>query len=89
MLAVQTAVAIAAFRMDGERLRPLFSLPLQQVAYRQVMYLVLAQSVITAFTGGRLRWQKLRRTGRVHASSQIATGSVSISTDPARRVGRG
>jgi cellulose synthase/poly-beta-1,6-N-acetylglucosamine synthase-like glycosyltransferase len=89
MLAVQTAVAIAAFRMDGERLRPLFSLPLQQVAYRQVMYLVLAQSVITAFTGGRLRWQKLRRTGRVHAPSQIATGSVSISTDPARRVGRG
>jgi hypothetical protein len=27
------------------------------------MYLVLLQSVATAVTGARLRWQKLRRTG--------------------------
>ena len=29
------------------------------------MYVVLLQSWITALTGGRLRWQKLRRTGEV------------------------
>ena len=27
------------------------------------MYLVLIQSLVTALTGGRLRWHKLRRTG--------------------------
>ena len=43
------------------------ALPLQQVVYRQLMYLVLIRSVRTALTGGRLRWQKLRRTGEVGA----------------------
>ncbi|MDR3084105.1 MAG: hypothetical protein LBV60_24850, partial [Streptomyces sp.] len=45
----------------------LVSLPLQQILYRQLMYVVLLQSWITALTGGRLRWQKLRRTGVVGA----------------------
>ena len=31
------------------------------------MYVVLLQSWMTALTGGRLRWQKLRRTGVVEA----------------------
>ncbi|MGV9877518.1 hypothetical protein ACWDUG_33490, partial [Streptomyces cellulosae] len=39
----------------------------QQILYRQLMYVVLLQSWITALTGGRLRWQKLRRTGVVGA----------------------
>jgi hypothetical protein len=38
-------------------------LPLQQFAYRQLMYLVLLQSATTALTGGRLRWHKLHRAG--------------------------
>jgi cellulose synthase/poly-beta-1,6-N-acetylglucosamine synthase-like glycosyltransferase/peptidoglycan/xylan/chitin deacetylase (PgdA/CDA1 family) len=63
MLAVQMATAAVAFRLDRERLGVLWALPLQQFAYRQLMYLVLIQSVITALTGGRLGWQKLRRTG--------------------------
>jgi hypothetical protein len=29
------------------------------------MYLVLLQSTATAFSGGRLGWHKLRRTGEV------------------------
>ena len=41
---------------------PALMLPLQQLAYRQLMYLVLIHSWITA-AGGRLRWQKLRRVG--------------------------
>ena len=55
--------AAVAFRLDRETLRPLWALPLQQFVYRQLMYLVLIQSAVTALTGGRLRWQKLRRTG--------------------------
>ncbi|MGW5667582.1 bifunctional polysaccharide deacetylase/glycosyltransferase family 2 protein [Micromonospora sp. NPDC003776] len=65
LLAIQTVTAILAFRLDRERLRPLWALPLQQFLYRQVMYLVLVHSVITALSGGRLKWQKLRRTGEV------------------------
>lgn len=67
VLAVQAVCAAYAFRLDGERMVHLISLPLQQVLYRQLMYVVLLQSWITALTGGRLRWQKLRRTGAVEA----------------------
>ncbi|MEU0739979.1 glycosyltransferase [Streptomyces sp. NPDC006134] len=67
VLAIQTVCAAYAFVLDRERLTPLISLPLQQILYRQLMYVVLLQSWITALTGGRLRWQKLRRKGGVSA----------------------
>ncbi|WP_030441656.1 bifunctional polysaccharide deacetylase/glycosyltransferase family 2 protein [Actinoplanes subtropicus] len=63
MLALQLFTAAVAFRFDKESLRPLWRLPLQQFAYRQLMYLVLMQSATTALTGGRLRWHKLQRAG--------------------------
>ncbi|MGW0968684.1 glycosyltransferase [Streptomyces sp. NPDC002516] len=72
VLTVQAVCAAYAFRLDKERMSHLISLPLQQILYRQLMYVVLLQSWITALTGGRLRWQKLRRTGVVGA----APGSV-------------
>ncbi|MEU5166880.1 MULTISPECIES: bifunctional polysaccharide deacetylase/glycosyltransferase family 2 protein [Streptomyces] len=65
VLAVQLFCAAYAFRLDGEKYRYLLMLPLQQLAYRQLMYLVLIHSCVTAATGGRLRWQKLKRTGEV------------------------
>jgi cellulose synthase/poly-beta-1,6-N-acetylglucosamine synthase-like glycosyltransferase/peptidoglycan/xylan/chitin deacetylase (PgdA/CDA1 family) len=52
-----------ALRLDGERLRSLCMLPLQQVVYRQLMYLVTIQSVITALIGTRQRWQAISRAG--------------------------
>ncbi|MFE0327496.1 glycosyltransferase [Streptomyces sp. NPDC058960] len=67
VLAIQATCAAYAFRLDRERMTHLLSLPLQQILYRQLMYVVLLQSWITALTGGRLRWQKLRRTGVVEA----------------------
>jgi len=67
VLAIQAVCAAYAFRLDRERMTHLISLPLQQILYRQLMYVVLLQSWITALTGGRLRWQKLRRTGGVSA----------------------
>ncbi|GAA4607236.1 cellulose synthase/poly-beta-1,6-N-acetylglucosamine synthase-like glycosyltransferase/peptidoglycan/xylan/chitin deacetylase (PgdA/CDA1 family) [Actinoplanes octamycinicus] len=63
--AVQAVTAVVAFRLDHEPLWPLWSLPLQQVAYRQFLYLVLLHAAVTALTGRGLRWQKLRRTGGV------------------------
>ncbi|MGX1118786.1 cellulose synthase/poly-beta-1,6-N-acetylglucosamine synthase-like glycosyltransferase/peptidoglycan/xylan/chitin deacetylase (PgdA/CDA1 family) [Streptomyces ambofaciens] len=65
VLAVQLVCAAYAFRLDGEKYRYLLMMPLQQLAYRQMMYLVLIHSCVTALTGGRLRWQKLKRTGEV------------------------
>ena len=62
-LAVQTGMGIYAFRLDRESMRPLWSLPLQQFVYRQLMYLVVIQSVFTAITGYRLRWQRMERYG--------------------------
>ena len=41
----------------------LWSLPLQQFVYRQLMYLVVIQSVWTALAGSRLRWQRMERYG--------------------------
>jgi cellulose synthase/poly-beta-1,6-N-acetylglucosamine synthase-like glycosyltransferase len=67
VLALQAVCAAYAFRLDREPMTHLVSLPLQQILYRQLMYVVLLQSWITALTGGRLRWQKLRRTGVVEA----------------------
>jgi cellulose synthase/poly-beta-1,6-N-acetylglucosamine synthase-like glycosyltransferase/peptidoglycan/xylan/chitin deacetylase (PgdA/CDA1 family) len=63
MLALQMFTALIAFRFDREPIKALWRLPLQQFAYRQLMYLVLIQSATTALTGGRLRWHKLNRAG--------------------------
>jgi len=62
-LGVQFVAAWYAFGLDGERRRVLWSLPLQQFVYRQLMYLVLLQSVVTAVLGTRLRWQRMERRG--------------------------
>ncbi|MDT0433997.1 MULTISPECIES: bifunctional polysaccharide deacetylase/glycosyltransferase family 2 protein [Streptomyces] len=65
VLGIQLVCAAYAFRLDKEKYRYLLMMPLQQLAYRQMMYLVLIHSCVTALTGGRLRWQKLKRTGEV------------------------
>jgi hypothetical protein len=70
-LLAQLLTAAFAFRLDREPLRPLWSLPLQQVVYRQLMYLVVIQSVFTAVYGMRLPWEKLRRTGDVEVSAGV------------------
>ena len=42
-------------------------LPLHQFLYRQLIYLIMMKSIITALTGVRLRWQKLSRVGAAAA----------------------
>ncbi|MEU1177329.1 bifunctional polysaccharide deacetylase/glycosyltransferase family 2 protein [Streptomyces sp. NPDC005820] len=72
VLGIQLACAAYAFRLDREKYRYLLMMPLQQLAYRQMMYLVLIHSSITALTGGRLRWQKLKRTGEVGTPAGVS-----------------
>ncbi|MDF2048611.1 glycosyltransferase [Arthrobacter sp. Cr_A7] len=69
-LAVQFLMAAYAFRLDNERLRPLWTLPLQQFVYRQLMYLVVIQAVVTAVAGVHLRWHRMERYG----SLRVPTG---------------
>ncbi|MFE0102796.1 glycosyltransferase [Streptomyces sp. NPDC059009] len=87
VLAVQAICAAYAFRLDRERMTHLISLPLQQILYRQLMYVVLLQSWITALTGGRLRWQKLRRTGVVEAPGSIPRQRTTAGSNDRRPVG--
>jgi cellulose synthase/poly-beta-1,6-N-acetylglucosamine synthase-like glycosyltransferase/peptidoglycan/xylan/chitin deacetylase (PgdA/CDA1 family) len=63
-----------ALRLDRERLRTMWALPLQQVVYRQLMYLVTIQSVMTALLGTRHRWQVITRTGVFSGRSGSAAG---------------
>ncbi|MBX7444323.1 MULTISPECIES: bifunctional polysaccharide deacetylase/glycosyltransferase family 2 protein [unclassified Arthrobacter] len=62
-LAVQLLMAAYAFRLDRERFGPLWTLPLQQFVYRQLMYLVVIQAVVTAVAGVHLRWHRMERYG--------------------------
>ncbi|GAA1595957.1 glycosyltransferase [Kribbella sancticallisti] len=62
-VSLQTLTSLYAFRLDRESIKPLWSLPLQQFVYRQLMYLVVIQSVVTALAGSRLRWQRMERYG--------------------------
>jgi cellulose synthase/poly-beta-1,6-N-acetylglucosamine synthase-like glycosyltransferase/peptidoglycan/xylan/chitin deacetylase (PgdA/CDA1 family) len=59
-----------AFRLDRERTWPLIALPLQTFVYRQLMYLVVLQSVASAVQGLRLRWQHVERSGEIEVATQ-------------------
>lgn len=48
-------------------------MPLQQFVYRQLMYLVVIQSVASALYGIRLRWQVMHRTGDLESAPVDAT----------------
>ncbi|NEA34386.1 glycosyltransferase [Streptomyces sp. SID13031] len=62
-VSLQALTSLYAFRLDREPIGPLWTLPLQQFVYRQLMYLVVIQSVVTALAGSRLRWQRMERYG--------------------------
>jgi cellulose synthase/poly-beta-1,6-N-acetylglucosamine synthase-like glycosyltransferase/peptidoglycan/xylan/chitin deacetylase (PgdA/CDA1 family) len=59
-----------AFHLDRERPWALWALPLQTFVYRQLMYLVVIQSVASALQGLRLRWQHVERSGDVEVATQ-------------------
>ena len=65
---IQIAQGWYAFRLDQESPGPLWTVPLQQFVYRQLMYLVVIESMISALRGTRLRWQHMERTGDVEVA---------------------
>jgi cellulose synthase/poly-beta-1,6-N-acetylglucosamine synthase-like glycosyltransferase len=62
---LQLVIAVYAFWLDREPMRPLWALPLQQFVYRQLMYLVIIESSASALRGVRSGWRHLPRTGDV------------------------
>ncbi|MGH1565026.1 bifunctional polysaccharide deacetylase/glycosyltransferase family 2 protein [Mumia sp. DW29H23] len=82
-LALQLATSVYAFRLDGERLAPLWTLALQQVVYRQLMYLVVIQSVWTSVAGVRLRWQRMERYGSLRAPEEVEPAAAAPTRAPA------
>ena len=83
--AAQLGLAVFAFALDRESLRPLWAVPLQQIVYRQLMYLVVIQSVIAAFTGTRLRWHKLHRIGLEGHGVAVGSSRSRITPQPEQR----
>jgi cellulose synthase/poly-beta-1,6-N-acetylglucosamine synthase-like glycosyltransferase/peptidoglycan/xylan/chitin deacetylase (PgdA/CDA1 family) len=64
-LALQLALGWYAFRLDRESPWSLVAMPFQQFVYRQLMYLVVVESVLTALRGTHFRWRPSDRTGDV------------------------
>jgi cellulose synthase/poly-beta-1,6-N-acetylglucosamine synthase-like glycosyltransferase/peptidoglycan/xylan/chitin deacetylase (PgdA/CDA1 family) len=62
---LQLGIGVYAFRLDREPMRPLWAMPLQQFVYRQLMYLVIIESTVSALQGVRSSWRHLPRTGEV------------------------
>jgi cellulose synthase/poly-beta-1,6-N-acetylglucosamine synthase-like glycosyltransferase/peptidoglycan/xylan/chitin deacetylase (PgdA/CDA1 family) len=67
---IMLAQGAYAFQLDREDPRVLWALPLQTFVYRQLMYLVVLQSVASAVQGLRLRWQHVERSGDVEVAPQ-------------------
>ncbi|QPP07861.1 glycosyltransferase [Streptomyces bathyalis] len=74
-LIVQLVTAGYALRLDRERLRALWSMPFQLFVYRQLMYLVVIQSVVALLLGTRLKWHRMHRSGTAdqHRSGAVVT----------------
>ncbi|MCD0448122.1 glycosyltransferase [Actinocorallia sp. API 0066] len=83
---VQMIGGALALVLDKERLTPLWTVPLQQFVYRQLMYLIVIQSLVTAVLGSRMRWQTIRREGTFNAPNAVTpmvvtdTGPIALPT---------
>ncbi|MFH8694956.1 bifunctional polysaccharide deacetylase/glycosyltransferase family 2 protein [Streptomyces sp. PAN_FS17] len=62
-LVAQLLCAGYALRLDKEKLWALWSMPFQLFVYRQLMYLVVIQSVFALLGGTRLKWHRMQRAG--------------------------
>jgi peptidoglycan/xylan/chitin deacetylase (PgdA/CDA1 family)/glycosyltransferase involved in cell wall biosynthesis len=82
MLALQVVTALVAFRLDREPAKSIWTLPLHQFVYRQLVYLIMVKSIVTAFTGVRLRWQKLQRIGAAAAHHDRTAIRIEVGPGP-------
>jgi cellulose synthase/poly-beta-1,6-N-acetylglucosamine synthase-like glycosyltransferase/peptidoglycan/xylan/chitin deacetylase (PgdA/CDA1 family) len=75
-LAVDTITALIGVAFEpGEKLSQALLVPLQRIAYRQVLYVALCKAMRAALKGWSPGWGKLERTGRVQALEAPAPAS--------------
>jgi cellulose synthase/poly-beta-1,6-N-acetylglucosamine synthase-like glycosyltransferase/peptidoglycan/xylan/chitin deacetylase (PgdA/CDA1 family) len=65
---LQVVLGWYAFRLDRESPSVLWAMPLQQFVYRQLMYLVAIEAILSAISGGRMRWRSIPRRGEIEVA---------------------
>jgi cellulose synthase/poly-beta-1,6-N-acetylglucosamine synthase-like glycosyltransferase/peptidoglycan/xylan/chitin deacetylase (PgdA/CDA1 family) len=63
---VDFLTSLYAFRLEKESPKPLLSLFLQRILYKQLMTYVVFKSIFSALKGGTVGWNKLKRNGNVN-----------------------
>ena len=61
--------SLYAFRLERENPKPLISLFLQRILYKQLMTYVVVKSIVSAIRGVTVGWNKLKRNGNVNNTS--------------------
>ncbi|MDF2787161.1 MAG: polysaccharide deacetylase/glycosyl transferase, group 2 family protein [Neobacillus sp.] len=64
--------ALYAFRLEKESPKPLSSLFLQRILYKQLMTYVVIKSILSAIKGVTVGWNKLKRNGNVTQETSMA-----------------
>jgi peptidoglycan-N-acetylglucosamine deacetylase len=70
--------SLYAFRLEKESPRPLGSLFLQRILYKQLMTYVVVKSILSAIKGVTVGWGKLKRKGNVTQETSIVKVKESI-----------
>lgn len=63
--------SLYAFRLEKESPKPLFSLFLQRILYKQLMTYVVMKSILSAIKGVSVGWNKLKRNGNVSQKTSV------------------
>ncbi|MGG3466085.1 polysaccharide deacetylase family protein [Neobacillus pocheonensis] len=66
--------SLYAFRLEKESPKPLVSLFLQRILYKQLMTYVVIKSIFSAIKGVTVGWGKLKRKGNVTQETSIVKG---------------
>ncbi|MGJ7910773.1 polysaccharide deacetylase family protein [Neobacillus sp. LXY-1] len=66
--------SLYAFRLEKESPKPLVSLFLQRILYKQLMTYVVIKSIFSAIKGVTVGWNKLKRNGNVTQESSMMKG---------------
>ncbi|KNY28126.1 polysaccharide deacetylase family protein [Pseudobacteroides cellulosolvens] len=62
---IDLCITCYAFHLEGEKKRPLITLFIQRIVYRQLMTYVVYKSILSALMGVKVGWNKLKRLGNV------------------------
>jgi len=62
---IDLSITCYAFHLEGEKKKPLITLFIQRIVYRQLMTYVVYKSMISAVMGVKVGWNKLKRLGNV------------------------